>query len=387
VRLRSGSLFGNPQQHRYDIIALAEDRSGFQAPISGTYLAQPRLPAWAATVAIPLVAIAVILLVILAVALLGAEDPVVPSIALFEVANDELVLGDPLVINWEVLDARSVNLTYARAEQPTQDITITDPLPSDTYQLQLDQTGLYTITFTVENTGGPQQDIALVRVLPVISSISAEPDTLVQYITQDIDLRWNVAGAGVVEGQPLVSLESSNLSIIQGSGLPEQGSASFAVRPTGEVSVTVRVVGNDGTENSSTLNLAVEAPRCTLANPSAIIYAGPGQVYDERVTIDEAGFVVNPLARNTEDTWLQILHENDLAWVRVADFACEGFATNQLDPVVDIPPTPTLTPSATATNTPTPTETFTPTVTPSPTRTPRPSRTPPPPPPGPNNNQ
>ena len=371
VKLRNNTLFGSPQQHRYDIIALAENRSGFQAPVSGIYIGQPLLPAWAATVAIPLVAIIAILVVVLAVAVLD-EEPVVPAIDLFEVEEDELVLGSPLVVNWEILDARSVNLTYSRAEQPTQEITINDPLMSDTYQLQLDQTGVYTVTFMVENSGGTLSDVAVVRVIPAVNNLSAEPDTLIQNVTQDIELSWSVAGAEIVEDQPLVSLESGELSVIQGNRLPEQGFESFVVRPTDEVSVTVRVVGNDGTENSSTLNLAVEAPRCTLANPSAIIYAGPGQVYDELLTVDQAGTIVNPLARNAEDTWLQITHEDDLAWVRVADFACEGFMTDQLDLAQDIPPTPV----PTNTPTPTPTETLTPTPTPSPSRTPPPSRTP-----------
>jgi hypothetical protein len=321
VRLRSNALFGSPQQHRYDIITLAEDRSGFQAPISGTYIGQPRLPAWAATVAIPLVAIVAILLVILGVALLG-EDEVVPAIVIFE-AGEEVALGDPLIVNWEVLDARSINLSYARADQPPQEIIIQEPPVSDTYQIALDQTGVYTINFTVENSGGTQADIAVVRVIPVVNNLSAEPDTLIQNVTQNIEVNWSV----------------------------------------------------DGTENSRTLNLAVEAPRCTLANPSAIIYAGPGQVYDALMTIDQQGTVVNPLARNTEDTWLQINHEDDLAWVRIADFACEGFLTAQLDPVVDIPPTPSPTPSPTPTDTPTPSPSATLTDTPPPSRTPLPTRT------------
>jgi hypothetical protein len=373
VRLRSNALFGSPQQHRYDIITLAEDRSGFQAPISGTYIGQPRLPAWAATVAIPLVAIVAILLVILGVALLG-EDEVVPAIVIFE-AGEEVALGDPLIVNWEVLDARSISLSYARADQPPQEIIIQEPPVSDTYQIALDQTGVYTINFTVENSGGTQADIAVVRVIPVVNNLSAEPDTLIQNVTQNIEVNWSVAGAQVADGRPLISLESQELSVIQGSGLREEASETFAVRPTGEVAVTVRVVGNDGTENSRTLNLAVEAPRCTLANPSAIIYAGPGQVYDALMTIDQQGTVVNPLARNTEDTWLQINHEDDLAWVRIADFACEGFLTAQLDPVVDIPPTPSPTPSPTPTDTPTPSPSATLTDTPPPSRTPLPTRT------------
>jgi len=365
IHPRGRNLFGATRKFRYDVITLSQDPSRFQAPVSGYYLTKPLLPSWAAMLAVPLVAVVAIGFIVLVLSILGGENKIVPQINNFSAMQEEFVLGEPITLQWETTGVQSAAISYVKPDQQPQEIPVDNPTVN-VYQLNLQTSGVYTITLNVENTGGKDTSAVVVRVLPAITNFSANPSTLIRHITQDIELSWSVAGAEVVNGEPLVSLESS-LSIIQSSGLPEQGSQTFSILPLDAVTVTLRVDGLDGTQNSRNFNFALEDPRCVLANPNALVAAGPGRFYAVLDTIDTPAFVVNPIARDVDNLWLHIPYATGLAWVRVADFDCQGFETAQLDPEVNVPPPPA---TATPTSTPTPIPTSTPTATSTPTSTP-----------------
>lgn len=379
VKLKAGMLFGSPRRYRYDIISTSQDNAHFQAPVSGLYVAHPMLPGWAATFAIPLVAVALIALFAGLVSLLGGEEEITPAINAFAVAEDAVVLGEAVSLNWDVVDAETVTIEYARPNQPAQLIVLNEPEALSTYQLQLQSTGVYTVRLTVENTGGTQESLINVQVLPAITEFNSEPSVLLRNVTQDVEVFWTVTGAtrSAETGNPLVSLTSAE-GFINMLELPAQGQESLTIRPTGSVSIVLDALGEDGTENTRTLALAVEDPRCRLRNPMATLYAGPGRNYADVDTVAGDGIFISPIGRAADNLWLQANLDGDLIWARVADFACEGFEPAQLDLVTDIPPSPTptatVTPSPTATLTPSPT--LTPTDTPSPTNTRIPSRTP-----------
>ncbi|MCL4879718.1 MAG: FHA domain-containing protein [Anaerolineae bacterium] len=371
-----GTLIGKAHEYKYDIIALSHDASSFQAAVPGRYLAKPLLPSWAATLAVPLVAIAAIGLVVLVAFLLGggdednAENQVVPAILAFTASQSEVVLGEPVQLTWEVQDVRNVTITHVRPGQSPQTITVDDPSAS-AYQLLLQTTGRYDITLNVENTGGMQSEVLSVSVKPAIAEFSSNPTTLIQNVTQPVDFVWNVRGMAEVNGQPQIFLQSKELPDIEAVKPSGSGLSRYMIFPAGPVSVTLRVVGQDNTENSRTLAIAVVEPRCLLSNPEGKIYTGPNINYDSVGVFTDIGTVINPIVRNQENTWLQIVYEGQPAWVRIADFQCEGFRPEQLNVAANVPPTPTLLP----TSTPTLTQTAT-TEPPTATRTRRPSSTP-----------
>lgn len=380
VASQQGALIGKPREYRYDIVALSHDASGFQAAVSGRYVAKPFLPAWTATLAVPLVAIGAIALVVLLALLLGGGDEdnppeiIQPAINAFTVSQPEVELGQPVALMWDIDDARNVSITYARAGQSPQTITVDNPSTAS-YQLQLQTSGQYNITLNVENTGGLETSDVSVHVNPLIVDFSSNPITLIQNVNQPVVFRWDVQGVAVVNGQPQIFLESEQLPNLQVRIASTKGTVEQNIFPAGAVSVTLRVVGEDGTENRRTLAIAIEQPRCLLSNPEANIHTGPNPNFDVLGTIRDIGAVVNPTGRNAETTWLQIEFDNQPAWVRVADFQCEDFDPSQLNVVENVQPTPTLQPTTTSTFTPTPI-TPTPSRTPRPTSTPRPQRTP-----------
>lgn len=373
-----GTLIGKTREYKYDVIALSHDASGFQAAVPGRYIAKPLLPSWVATLAVPLVAVATIGLVVLVALLLGGgeengeSNPVIPAILTFSASQPEVVLGEPIQLTWQIQDAREVSITSARPGQAPQTIPVDDPAAS-AYQLQLQTTGRYEITLNVENSGGVQSQVVTVAVKPAITEFRSTPVTLIQNINQPIDFVWQVQGAAVIEGQPQIFLQSAELPDMEIPKLAASGLNRYSIFPTGPVSVTLRAVGEDSTENTRTLVIAVEAPRCLLSNPEGKIYTGPNINYDVVGVLSDIGTAVNPIVRNQENTWLQIVHEGQPAWVRIADFKCEGFATEQLNSAANVPPTPTLLPTQTLTPTPTP---VTPTATPTrrPSATPRPGQ-------------
>ena len=155
IRPKNGNLFGSPHKYSYDIISRSHDASGFQAPVSGVYVSKPLLPSWAATVTVPLIAVVVIGLIALVVALLaGKEEPVVPVIASFTAAQEEIVLGNPVTLDWIVTNANTISIEYARPNQPPQEIPVENPQAGTSYQLMLETSGIYTVILHVENTGG-----------------------------------------------------------------------------------------------------------------------------------------------------------------------------------------------------------------------------------------
>ncbi|NJL94629.1 MAG: hypothetical protein HC915_13340 [Anaerolineae bacterium] len=222
-----------------------------------------------------------------------------------------------------------------------------------------------------ENEEGTARESLLISVLPEIRLLSAEPSVLVQDVQQDLRLRWEFYGATLLDNQPDAVLESQQLPAVSGVGLSTSGLAVYSVRPSGSVGITLFVRGEDGTENTRTLQLTFEPPRCVLSNPSAQVYAGPGEAYPARETLSEQPLAVQPQARDSRSEWLQLRTEEGATeppdWVRVADFTCQNFRVNQLRVAEDIPPPPTPEP------TPEPTLQLTPSVLPrTPGRTPTP---------------
>jgi len=375
VRLKQTRLFGNPRRYRYDIISTSQDAAHFQAPVSGLYVSKPPLPSWAATLAIPIVAIAVIGLIVLLISVFTGEDLIIPSVQSFQAVSNEVVLGEPAQLTWNVADAESIQLEYAQADQTAQVIVLNDAQATDTYQLDLAASGVYTVRLVVENTGGIKEEIIILQVLPAVLEFRTEPATLLKHVTQDVEIIWQVVGA--IESpdtqEPLISLSGSE-DPIMAEGLPFSGSQTMSLRPDDSVNMTLQVIGRDETTNSRTLVLAVEEPQCTARLEEITLYQGPGQSYEVARTIDTPDFSISPLGRSPNSTWMQILYISELVWVRAEAFTCDGFEAGQLDIAEDIPALPSPTPSPSPTTTPSTTPS--PTLTPTPTNTPTPSATP-----------
>lgn len=371
VRARRPRWFGREQEHEFVISAHAHDPSGFLATIPGVYIDRGRLPAWIPLLAIPVVALLVLAVVGLGLLLLGGggnDDTLdmAPVISTLEVNAPVTVLGEQIVVSWAV-DQVTELVLYAQSARGQQMYAL-EP-GATAYTLTFDRTGLYTLTLSARNGDAVSTAAVHVEVRPIVTLTLEVLDgaELVRNVKHDVRVRWSVAGAKEYEGGYNVWLEGSHkegmLFVPPMSLTGEQDVTLTLGDDTAEWLVTLFAEGEDQVLASITQKLAVVYPICKLRADQTVVRSGPGIAYPPELPLqpadDAAGNTVSysPLARDPSGEWLQVTIALDIArlgWVPLADFECTNFDPQRLRVVEDIPdqpapllaPTPTLIPTA-----------------------------------------
>jgi hypothetical protein len=379
VALKKPSLFGSPRQYRYDIISQAQDPSGFQAPVSGLYRAKPALPAWAATLAIPIAAVLVIGLVMLVVTLFGGEEVPAPVIQNFDAQQTNprgFVVGETIPLTWQVSNAQTLTLRYGRLGQAEASITLeADGLGNQ--GVEFDSSGSYRLILEAVNTEG--QIIRAERQIMINPRVelSAESAQLWRDVNQTLRLTWVIEGVDP-QASALLRSNSAGLILEQTVNLSESGLLLEQLRPTGpegSLNLSLEVNGFDGSLGQGSVVIQLVEPTCQiLEDITAFVYEGPGQTYRRLGSQYLAGETLRPFARDASNQWVLVEREGQRGWVFGKEIACQGFTLASLlaANAADIPPSPTPSP----TRTPSPTSSATPTWTPSATSTPTASATP-----------
>lgn len=200
---------------------------------------------------------------------------------------------------------------------------------------------------------------------------SAQPDTLIRHVRQQLQVVWQVQNADSIV------LENTD-KLIGAQVLPEQPGEpahnEYIFSGMADEPFTLRLVvrGKDGQNVEQSLTVKMRDPSCTL-NSAVDARSGPDEVYTVLETLS-AGAVVSPDRRDAESQWVRLLPAQPSGpprWIPSPSLICAGFAPPDLQAVElqAIPPTPTPTPTPTPSNTPTPTSTPTPTNTASATNT------------------
>ena len=104
-RPRRRVLFGQEREVEFAIVAHSNDPAGFLAAVPGTVTEPKALPAWAPVLAIPLLALLVLLGVGTALLLADNDDdqPALPPvIGTFTVSSPAVVIGEPVGVTWQV---------------------------------------------------------------------------------------------------------------------------------------------------------------------------------------------------------------------------------------------------------------------------------------------
>ncbi|MFP4321535.1 MAG: FHA domain-containing protein [Anaerolineales bacterium] len=374
IRPRGGSLVGSTREYRYDIVTVAEDQSRFQAAVTGTYVAQPMLPSWAATVAIPLVAILAIALVALGVMALGDDDPdpsPAPEISAFVVAPsgaDAYTEGQPVTVNWQAQHTDTVYLRYRRAEAAP--IMLTDGLPAEvgTGTIILPTSGNLMIEIATAPDAEASQ-MQAVAVEPPSLAFEVSPQAPLQNVAQTLQIDWATP--------PEMANYTLRLTITRGDDtqeyMPGPNDAPYVVESfmpmEAPVFVELTVIGNDNLESSQPQTLEPQPARCTTNTTDSVrFYQGPGESYVQTAevnasAIDQEQVIVQ--YRDPSANWLHVIYDDNVqGWVNQAIFSCAGFAVadlraapaNLIPPTVTPqPPTPTPIPQTATPQPPTPT--------------------------------
>jgi hypothetical protein len=371
---RRRRVFGVDREHEFALLAHSRDASSFLASVPGTYVEKSLLPSWVPVLAVPLIAIMMLLFAGMLLLLLGNDDSqptsVQPSIIAFSASNPAITLGDAVSMTWEVADAENISLFVERggARQPY-------PLESSTPPITVtfDQTGLYTLVLEAQNGELVSTAAATVEVRPLVTMAVQPIDgpELIYYVRQPVQVDWTVGGAKEFDGGYDIWLESPNqpdpllaapLALIGQQTvqvIPQEGQAEWLV--------TLYARGQDDVVASVTQRLAIVYPSCELNAPRTVVRSGPAEVYPAIVppleSSSEGNLSLSPIARDPSGTWLQVTIGVDnprSGWVPRADFTCTNFKPDQLIVTEDFPPPPTPTPPASETEGASPTPSATP---------------------------
>jgi pSer/pThr/pTyr-binding forkhead associated (FHA) protein len=356
VRPKRSALVGQPRELRFDILARAQDASGFLAAVEGTLIERPALPIWVPTVALALLAI--LLIGAIALGLVALTTPRKPVITAFAASTTQMLEGETVTLTWAVNDASTVTLQLDGATVQF------DPKTGRLEQV-MPSAGSHVFTLIARNGNeAVQREVALTvgRALN-IELFTVTPNPVLRYIRQDVVIKWQIAGAESVRFQGIEGLTGKP----DDAPYPPSGELKLSGTPRDSLALSLLATGIGGKQLSQSIQVQIENPVCTTS-VDVEVRGGPGTVYPTTKTLT-ANTQVTPDGRDASGEWIHLAPTPDLqAWLPVNAVTCTGFTPLELTLINAVPPTPTatITPQPTATPvTPTspPTATTTPTNT------------------------
>ncbi|NLX08040.1 MAG: FHA domain-containing protein [Chloroflexi bacterium] len=382
VAPRRRRIFGAAREYEFVIAARAHDASSFVASVPATYVEKSALPTWAPVLALPLLALVVLLGAGLLLLFLSDEDdtdPTEPVVLSFTASSPAVLVGEPVELAWDVTDAESLDLWIDNGVSRQEVALAPDSTP---YTVTLDQSGLFTLILRAHNAGQTAIATLALEVRPAVNlrlEVLGGTD-LVRYVNQDVRVSWSVTGAEPLESGYNLWVEGPDGTILVTSPVALSGYQDVRVAPDTELSewlATLYASGQGEVMSSVTQKLSVIYPNCQLNTGSAAVHGGPGEAYPTIVppleNSAEGSISLAPLARDPSGEWLLApVGAGDPpvnGWLRLRDLTCTNFDPAQLRETTDFPPPPTATPSRTptafpATATPGPTTATTATPTP-----------------------
>ena len=363
VHPRHRRLLGGATAREFFVIARSHDPSGFIASVPGTVIERAALPTWLPLLLIPLLVVGIIVAGVIGLWLLGPEpqEPVrTPVISTFAASSSDAVVGEAVTFSWTVNEAESVLLRVVRAGEEQQVPVAPD---TATHTLVFDTSGRYTVTLEAHRDQTVVTDSLTVSVRPsVMLAVEVLGGTeLVRYVSQEVQLSWDVRGALPYQGGYRIRITGSDRSgDLLVSPMPLTGQQRVTVVPgsnQAEWLVTLYAEGFDGLVASMVQKVPIVFPVCELRARQTVVRSGPGERYPAILPpqppagVSAGTLSYSPVARDPSGEWLQVPVgiEERRGWVRLADFVCTNFDPQRLVVTTDYPPAPTPPPSPTPT--------------------------------------
>jgi hypothetical protein len=362
VHPRHSALVGTPRERRFDVLARAQDASGFLTAVEGTLIEKPALPLWVATLTLPIVGL--LGLIVLGVAVFFFSRPRPPVITDFSASAAEVLEGDSVVLSWKVSDASNLSIQLDDGSQ-----VVIDP-NTNQYTQVVSGVGARTFTLIARNGGEMvQREVRVMVTKPLkINAFTVTPNPVLRYVRQTVTISWNAEGAASVRFQGIEGLTGNPDT----ASHPASGELKVEGTPRDALDLTLIATGSDGKEVSQPVHVEVGNPTCSTTG-DAQVRTGPGTVYDVLKTLP-VYTAVSPDGRDASGQWIHLAPSPDpQAWIAVSSVTCGRFDPAALTLIEAVPPTPL--PSTTPTSVPptvppaSPTVTATPDIpTPTPTQ-------------------
>ncbi|MEP7288300.1 MAG: FHA domain-containing protein [Chloroflexota bacterium] len=358
VRSAHQPLLGKTRERRFDILARAQNPSGFLAAVQGVLLEKPALPQWVPTVVVPAMIILVLAAVIGSIAFLSR--PRTPVITSLVASAASLTEGDAVTLTWAATDTSEVTVQLDNAAPVT-----VDP-PANTYTQTM--TGVGTRTFSVVAHNGGESAVQEVQVVvnPAlkVNAFVITPNPLLRNVRQNINLSWDVDGANNIRFVGLEALTGKPDDRTQ----PAVGQITLTGTPRDSVELKLVATGTDGKQTDQSVRVEIQNPTCKVTADKTKVYAGPGTNYPVTNTL-AANSNVGPDGRDASGKWIHLAPAPDLqAWLDASTVTCTDFTPDALTAIMTTPVPPSVTPTQTPTSAP-PTATTTLSPTPAATKT------------------
>lgn len=335
VKPKATRFFGDAREHSFDLIARSGDAAAFTISARAYLEDKPSLPSWAAF-AFGGITLAVLAVIIVGLVVLFQPAPPQPAITSFGVNTDRVAQGDPLVINWSVVDAAQVALTVNGTPVPVEPQA--QSVQIDTAALN----GAVTVALTIVNGDQQRSAAQTVQVFqPVtISSFTIDPPRLTLYVAQTVNLAWEAPGATSTSITGLENFEGTALEPAYG----DSASISLIGIPRGTMNLTLFALNEDGVAQQP-LNVEMISPQCNASAGDASLRASPDARAQVVATIP-LGTTVVVDAQDVSGQWLRVqLPGGAHGWGQRATFTCAStFSVDDLYTELDVPtPAPQFT--------------------------------------------
>jgi hypothetical protein len=343
IRPKTRPFTGNTVEQPFHILVQAQTPAAYLLPLSGSLTLKPLLPTWG-VLSIGGILASVVLIVLLLIT--GILNPPNPQIIQFNVNQERLAEGDPLILTWETRDAAALKILVNNTEIP-------GPVP-DATRFEIPTSGIsgeVTIELIAENRGREARVSRAVFIyVPMnVKVFTVEPTEMVYNIVTTLTIIWDVPGAVKTT---LSGLEPfTNAAAIQNTYEASGTLAGIGGIATAPLTIILRAEDEVGNILEESINIALIDPVCT-ANVETTLHEGPDVRYQTVGTL-QTGVNVVVNAQSGDGDWLRVLLAGDVpAWGQLSAFTCaDTFAPADLRTELNVPPLPTLVPTAAPTAT------------------------------------
>jgi len=342
IRAKQRQLLGRSHEHRFDILAHAQDASGFLAPVQGTFIEQPALPWWVPAV---LVFFMVLLIAAGALGMLAiVSHAAPPSITSFTASAQKVFDGESVTLAWASSGATDVSLQIDNGQAVKVD-------PSATaYTQTMSGVGdhvLQLVAASGNQLAKQQLIVSVVAQALKVNAFTVNPNPLLKNVKQTVAITWNVDGA--------ISISFLGLEALNGKpddvGHPPTGTMTINAAPHGSVDLVLDAFANDGRELKQDVRIEAKDPVCKVTAASVDLHSAPDSAAPVTRSLASNG-EVTPDGQDQSQLWVHLAPQAGTSgpaeWIVANALSCNGFATTALNLVIPTAPVATSTPAATA---------------------------------------
>ncbi len=334
VRPRQRQLVGQPHERRFDILAHAQDASGFLAPIQGVFVEQPAMPLWVPAVLIPIAIILVVAGLVGITALLSSSRP--PVITSFTSSAQKVFDGESVTLSWASSGASDVTLQFDN--NPPEKV---DPNTS-AYTQPMNGVGdhvLQLVAGTGSTAAKQQLTVSVVAQALKVNAFTVSPNPLIKSVKQSVTISWKVDGAISISFLGLEGLTGKPDDV----GHPPTGTLNVDAMPLGSVDLILHAFANDGRDIKQDVHIDVKDPVCKITSQSADLHSAPDSTSPVTRTLS-TNAEITPDGVDQSQLWVHLAPQagpqaaNE--WISASALSCDSFSPSALNLVVPAAPPP-----------------------------------------------